>query len=210
MVFGILLAGSAQASSWTDLWYRPRSTGSACPSGGRLEACGRAFRGPAPPSLCRASVRAVCRRRSNGLQPFTDAGSQYNRGNALAKSGDLQGALNAYDGTLKHADLESSLRRDAQHNRDLVARQLQTQKDQQRSSSGQKPLAQGAGGRQATRERIQGRPAALRNPRTPPATAGSPERSQGEDNKPEWSTPSGSTPPMTALVALVAGPSESG
>jgi Ca-activated chloride channel homolog len=77
------------------------------------------------------------------LEPFADAGSQYNRGNALANSGDLQGALNAYDGALKHADLESSLRRDAEHNRDLVARQLQAQKDQPHASSGQQPPPKG-------------------------------------------------------------------
>ena len=193
MVLGILLAGSAQASSWTDLWYRPDQQGQHALQAGDSKHAAELFADPRRRAYAELQSEQYAAA-AQGLQPFTDAGSQYNRGNALAKSGDLQGALNAYDGTLKHADLESSLRRDAQHNRDLVARQLQTQKDQQRSSSGQKP---------SPKDQENGKPrgSESKDPAgskssNAPATAGSPQRSPGEDNKPNGSTPSGS-PPMT-------------
>jgi Ca-activated chloride channel family protein len=142
LVFGILFAGSGQASSWSDLWYRRDQQAQHALQAGDSKRAAELFADPrhqAYAQLQSEQYAAAAKR----LEPFADADSQYNRGNALAKSGDLQGALNAYDGALKHADLESSLRRDAQHNRDLVARQLQAQKDQQRSSSGPQPPPKG-------------------------------------------------------------------
>ena len=118
MVLSILLAGSAQASAWSDLWYRRDQQGQHALQAGDSTRAADLFADPrrqAYAELQSGQYAAAAKR----LEPFADAGSQYNRGNALANSGDLQGALNAYDGALKHADLESSLRRDAEHNRDL-------------------------------------------------------------------------------------------
>lgn len=141
-IFGILLAGGAQASSWSDLWYRRDQQGQHALQAGDSKRAAELFEDPrrrAYAELQSGQYAAAAKR----LEPLADADSQYNRGNALAKSGDLQGALNAYDGALEHADLESTLRRDAQHNRDLVARQLQAHKDQQHSSSGQQTPPEG-------------------------------------------------------------------
>jgi Ca-activated chloride channel family protein len=138
MLVGMLLAGSAQAGSWSDLWYRPDQQGEHALQTGDSKRAAQLFADPrrqAYAQLQSEQYAAAAKR----LAPFADAGSQYNRGNALAKSGDLQGALDAYDAALKHPDLESALRRDAEHNRDLVARQLQAQKDQRQSSSGRQP-----------------------------------------------------------------------
>lgn len=142
ILLGTLLAGSAHASSWSDLWYRRDQQGQHALQTGDAKRAAELFADPrrqAYAELQSEQYAAAAKR----LAPFADAGSQYNRGNALAKSGDLQGALDAYDGALKHADLESALRRDAQHNRDLVARQLEAQKDQSHSSSGQQSPSKG-------------------------------------------------------------------
>ncbi len=132
---GILLAGSAHAGSWSDLWYRRDQQGEQALQAGDSKRAAELFTDPRRQAYAELQAEqndAAAKR----LAPFDDGASQYNRGNALAKSGDLQGALADYDASLKHADLEAPLRRDAQHNRDLVARQLQAQKNQQHPSSG--------------------------------------------------------------------------
>jgi Ca-activated chloride channel family protein len=55
----------------------------------------------------------------------------YNRGNALAKAGDLKGAIQAYDQALK---LQSD-HQDAKFNKDLVEKQLQQQQQEQQQQS---------------------------------------------------------------------------
>jgi len=196
LVFGILLAGSAYASSWSDLWYRRDQQGQHALQAGDSKRAAELFADPrrqAYAELQSQQYAAAAKR----LEPFADADSQYNRGNALAKSGDLQGALNAYDGALKHADLESSLRRDAGYNRDLVARQLQAQKDQQHSSSGQPP---------PPKEKENGKPQSNESKDgsgdsgspSRPATTQSASPSQGENHKPDGSKQSGSSPSSPA------------
>lgn len=54
------------------------------------------------------------------LKGFADAESEYNRGNALARTGHLRGALAAYDAALAKMPHDG----DAIHNRNLVARAL--------------------------------------------------------------------------------------
>jgi Ca-activated chloride channel family protein len=77
------------------------------------------------------------------------------------------------------------LRRDAQHNRDLVARQLQAQKDQPQSSSGQPPPKGKENGKSQGNESKDGS-----------GDSGSASPSQGENNKPDGSKQS-STPATT-------------
>jgi Ca-activated chloride channel family protein len=191
IVFAMLLAGSAQASSWSDLWYRRDQQAQHALQAGDSKRAAELFADPrrqAYAELQSQQYAAAAKR----LEPFADAESQYNRGNALAKSGDLQGALGAYDGALEHADLESALRRDAEHNRDLVARQLQAQKDQQQSSSGRQPPPKGKeDGKPQGRESKDG--SGDSGSSSPPATAGSASNSQGETSEPK-AEPSGSTP----------------
>lgn len=63
------------------------------------------------------------------LKTLNDTEANYNRGNALAQAGDLQGALDAYDAALK----TDPAHQDARHNRDLVAKALQKQKDAEKN-----------------------------------------------------------------------------
>jgi Ca-activated chloride channel family protein len=191
LVFGMLLAGGAQAGSWSDLWYRRDQQGQHALEAGDSTRAAELFADPrlrAYAELQSQQYAAAAKR----LEPFADGDSQYNRGNALARSGDLQGALNAYDGVLKHADLESSLRRDAQHNRDLVARQLQAQQDRERSSSDRQANGK-ENGKPESNETKEGSGNAGSS--APPPAAASASPSQGGKNKPEGGEASGSTPP---------------
>ena len=71
---------------------------------------------------------------ANDLNSLHDSDSDYNRGNALAQSGDLQGALDAYDAALK----QDPNNQDARHNRELVAKALKQQPPQQQKSGDSK------------------------------------------------------------------------
>jgi Ca-activated chloride channel homolog len=129
-----LLTGSAQAGAWSDWWWRPDQQGQQALNRGDAKRAAQLFDDPrrrAYAELKAGDFSTAAKR----LTPFDDALSQYNRGNALAHSGDLQTAMQAYDAALKHSPQNSSLHRDAQHNRDVVERQLQHQA--QRSSSAQ-------------------------------------------------------------------------
>jgi Ca-activated chloride channel family protein len=198
----ILLAGTAQASSWSDLWYRRDQQGQHALQAGDSKSAAKLFTDPrrqAYAELQSDQFAAAAKR----LEPFADAASQYNRGNALAKSGDLQGALNAYDGALEHADLESALRRDAQHNRDLVARQLEAQKDQQHAASAQQLAPKGKESGKPQSDESKDSSGGSGSP-TPPATAESASQSQGEKNKSEGGEPSGSPPSRQSSRSLPA------
>jgi Ca-activated chloride channel family protein len=93
------------------------------------------------------------------LKPFNDADSQYNRGNALARAGQLQDALAAYDAALKQAPGS----RDIQHNRDLVAQALKQPQKKNPPQQGDKQ--QGGSQKKNPSEQSQGNkePSAQRN-----------------------------------------------
>lgn len=127
---GRVLAGNAP-SAWSNLWRTPDQQGQALlDAGSPAEAAGR-FDDP----RLRAYADLQAARNQEAaklLQPFTDADSEYNRGNALAKAGQLQDALAAYDAALKQAPADEDIR----HNRDLVARALRQQQKSQSSRNG--------------------------------------------------------------------------
>jgi Ca-activated chloride channel homolog len=115
------------ASVWSGLWYTPDQQGQALLDAGHPAQAAELFRDP--------RRRAYADLQAGGyagaaklLAPFSDARSEYNRGNALAKSGQLQAALSAYDSALKQAPAD----RDIRHNRDLVQRALRQQRQQQK------------------------------------------------------------------------------
>ena len=112
-------SGFAHSASWADLWSRPDQQSIAQRELAYTEIQGQQFAAAA-----------------EHLKPFADPVSQYNRGNALAHTGDLQAALSAYDSVLHDGAAAAVLKRDAQHNRDLVEQQIKAQK--QSDPSGKK------------------------------------------------------------------------
>ena len=134
---------SASPPSWAGRRWRPTHRAHGPISGARRTSKGR--RCSTPGSRLQAAERFQDPRRrayadleaghyddaAKQLAPFNDVQSEYNRGNALARSGNLQAALAAYDAALKQAPADVDIR----HNRDLVARALQQQRQSPQSSS---------------------------------------------------------------------------
>lgn len=123
-------------SVWSDLWHTPDQQGQAMLDAGEPAQAAARFRDP------RRRAYADIEAGHFGeavrlLAPFQDVGSKYNRGNALAGSGQLQAALAAYDAALKLAPDDADVR----HNRDVVERALhrEQQRSQRRSGSPQSP-----------------------------------------------------------------------
>src|SRR5581483_9483040 len=112
----VLASGRALAASaldaWSNLWRTPDQQGQALLDAGEPAAAAGRFHDP------RRRAYADLQAGRDGaaaklLEPFTDAQSEYNRGNALARTGQLQAALAAYDAALKQAPADKDIR----HNR---------------------------------------------------------------------------------------------
>lgn len=128
------LSPPSQALEWRDLWQRPDQQGQAAMQAGDAKAAAEKFRNPdwRGSALYRAGDYNAAAQ-SFGQQDSAEA--NYNRGNALARGGQLQQAISAYDAALaKNPQLE-----DAKFNRDLLKKLLeqQQQNPQQNSRSGQ-------------------------------------------------------------------------
>lgn len=115
-------APPAQAFGWNDLWQRPDQQGYAEMTKDPSQAA-KVFQDPMwkGSALYRAgNYKAAAKAFAEAKGPKAD----YNRGNALAKSGQLQAAIDAYNDALK----QSPDMQDAKDNRDLVEKLLKKQK----------------------------------------------------------------------------------
>ena len=119
LVLGCLLSAPALAGTWSSLWRTPDQQGEALLAAGHPARAAARFANP--------RLKAYADLESSHypeaaklLAPFKDPTSEYNRGNALARSGHLHAALAAYDAALKQTPHDKDIR----HNRDLVARML--------------------------------------------------------------------------------------
>ncbi len=113
----------AQAGVWDDLWQRPDQQAHQALREGAPDLAATLFRDEA--------WRAVAQYRAgnypaaaNAFSRKDDPESTYNLGNALARAGEYEAALAAYDRTLAEAPRHE----DARFNRDLVARLLEEQR----------------------------------------------------------------------------------
>lgn len=119
LVLGCLASAPALAGTWSNLWRTPDQQGEAMLAAGHPARAAARFADPRLKAY--ADLEAGRNARAAALlKPFKDATSEYNRGNALARSGHLHAALAAYDAALKQAPQDKDIR----HNRDLVARML--------------------------------------------------------------------------------------
>lgn len=94
------IPGTAHASRWSDLWRRPDQQAAAALDRGQPKEAQQLARDPAwrGAAAYRAGDYATA---SKVLQDMPGSDAQYNLGNALAKQGNYQGALEAYDRALK-------------------------------------------------------------------------------------------------------------
>lgn len=149
IALGSMVSAPALAGTWTNLWRTPDQQGQALLAAGKAAQAAQRFTDPRLKAY--ADLKAgQYNEAARLLAPFKDATSEYNRGNALARSGQLQAALAAYDAALKQDPND----RDIRHNRDLVARLLQQHSPQnshkQAPGGEQSASGQTAGGRQSS------------------------------------------------------------
>lgn len=119
--------GCAQAGElWDSLWRNADQRGEQLLRQGDAAGAARTYAEPRRKAYAelQAGDNAAAAR---DFVPFDDSDGHYNRGNALARGGDLKQALQAYDAALAH----DPQNHDAQHNRDLVAKALRDQQQQQ-------------------------------------------------------------------------------
>ena len=130
-----VVSGAAHAGGWptvwSDLWHTPDQQGEAMLEAGQPAQAAARFRDPRRRAYADLEA-ARYPEAAKLLGPFTDADSEYNQGNALAQSGQLQAALAAYDAALKRAPADADIR----HNRDLVEQALRQRRQSSRNPSG--------------------------------------------------------------------------
>ena len=183
LVLLLPLSQPSQALEWRDLWQRPDQQGQAAMAAGDAKAAAQKFDDPEwrGSARYRAGDYAGAER---DFQQHDSAESNYNRGNALARSGRLQDAIGAYDAALaKNPNLE-----DAKANRDLVKKLLEQQ--QRNPQSGQ---SQNQNGQQRQQNRSGQQQQQQNNPQNnQQQQAGQQSGQQNQDGQ------SGQNPPQSA------------
>lgn len=118
-------ADGALGRAWAGLWRTPDERGQAALDAGDPATAAQLFRDPRRKAYAELKAGRY-QEAAKGFAAFDDAAAQYDRGNALARAGELQQALQAYDAALAKDPND----RDARHNRDLVAKALAQQPPQ--------------------------------------------------------------------------------
>ncbi len=119
------------STTWSDLWRTPDQQGQAMLDAGEPAPAAARFHDPRRRAYADLQVGRYGQA-AKLLAPFADAASEYNRGNALAESGQLPAALAAYDAALKLTPADADVR----HNRDVVERVLRQQRQSPRNGPG--------------------------------------------------------------------------
>ncbi len=144
----------AQAFSWKDLWLRPDQQASQLLHQGEAAAAARRFHDP----KWRATAQYRAGDFAAAAKGFAgnDADSLYNKGNALARAGQLQAAKRAYEAALAAGGEHP----DARFNRDLVERLLRQRKAQTgRKKEASRQPSRGTPAPQGTATRADGKAA---------------------------------------------------
>lgn len=122
-----------QALDWNDLWQKPDQQAQQAFSAGQYERAAELF----DDSEWKAAAEYKAGRYEQSLETLegdTSARGFYNRGNALAQSGQLADAVKAYEEALK-IDPDHQ---DAAYNKELVEKELEKQQQQQSQQGGDK------------------------------------------------------------------------
>ncbi len=130
LIFLLPVPQPAQAFEWQDLWLNPDQQGEKLLQKNQPKAAAEKFEHPQWKAA--AEYRAgLYQQAINDLQSIDTAESWYNRGNALAKAGQLQEAVHAYEQALKKAPEHE----DAKYNKKLIEDALKKQQQNQPSDS---------------------------------------------------------------------------
>ena len=142
-----LIGGTAHAFGWADLWSTPDQRAERLLRRGDAVAAARLFRDPRRRAYAESVARQYAAAAAQ-LKPFTDPRSEYDRGNALARAGQLAEAVDAYTSALRAAPRGSGLYRDARHNRAIVEQQLKAQRHAKPPPAKPQSSAHGQSGQQ--------------------------------------------------------------
>ena len=142
------LSGPAEASAWQDLWLTRDQQAQAKLGEGEATEAAELFEDPTWRAVAKyragdyqESVQGF-RQRDPGNLEISEADSLYNLGNALARTGELQSAIDAYEQALEiDPDLE-----DAAYNRDQVKEFLKQQENAQSGEQGNQESPSESGG----------------------------------------------------------------
>ncbi|HED33950.1 MAG TPA: VWA domain-containing protein [Gammaproteobacteria bacterium] len=124
LVFILPLPQPAQALEWSDLWENDNQQGETALEQGEAEKAAELFNDPQWKAAAQYKAGQY-QQAADQLKNIDTPDANYNRGNALAKAGQLEQAIKAYDRALEQqADHE-----DAKYNRELLKKAQQQQKD---------------------------------------------------------------------------------
>ena len=172
----------AYASGWSSLWQRDDQRAQQAMDANQPQLAAKLFTDP--------QWRAAADYRAGNYQAALDnlkginsAEADYNRGNALAKLGRLQEAIQAYDAALKH-DPELG---DASYNRNLVEELLKKQQQKKQQNQAEKQQnQQEKNNQQPSSKNDQQKKSAGQSQQTPPKSA---QGNQQPDQKSGQSKP---------------------
>ncbi len=123
---------------WSALWKTPDQRAEQLLRQGNAASAAQTYTDPRRKAFAQLKAGDYANA-AKGFAAFDDSDAHYNRGNALARSGDLQGALSAYEAALAR----DSHNEDARKNRELVSKAIQQQQhsdpSQQQSQRRQRP-----------------------------------------------------------------------
>ncbi len=129
LLFILPLPQPAQAFGWSDLWKNSNQQGATALQQGNIEHAAELFNNPEWKSA--AQYKAGNFQQSADLLKDIDTpDANYNRGNALARAGNLEQAIKAYNKTLEI----NPQHEDAIHNKQLLEKAQQEQKSKQQDS----------------------------------------------------------------------------
>ena len=178
LIAPILLSSEpVQALEWADLWQNADQQGLTALESGDPEAAQALFKD----QQWRGSAAYKSGNYKQAIEDFAGADTvdgHYNRGNALAKAGDLDGAIEAYDHALK---LQPDMA-DAQANRDLVE-QLKQQQEKQSSDEQNNEDNQDKNQQQDESDRQDQKPS-NQEPEQQDEQNGDPQQEPNKDQKP--------------------------
>lgn len=168
----------AQATSWQDLWQRPDQQAARALREGRAKQAQQLARDPAwrGAAAYRAGDYAAARQ---ALQQARGGDAAYNLGNTLARQGDYQQAIAAYDRALKLDPANA----DAKANRKAVEDWLHRQQQQQPSDQKQHEGHDGSQGQSAAGN--QGKSGKSESKEQQSADGAKPSEQPGQDGKPQ-------------------------
>ncbi|MEJ8566954.1 VWA domain-containing protein [Elongatibacter sediminis] len=135
---GLVHAPGAQAYGWDDIWQRKDQQAWVALQAEEAERAAALARDPELAGEAWYRSENYDSAVSN-WQGLDSADAHYNRGNALAKLGEFEAALDAYDQALEQQPDMA----DARHNRELVERALEQQRQQQEQEQEQEQSEDG-------------------------------------------------------------------